>query len=112
MKRAVGNAKREPLNYLLGALHGMLQAKRLGFKDREHALDDPRGRSIEGVEYWEYGPLARVGLITQGKLRVDGAWVAGFYFNSALARVAAAFDRAVRQKATEKGLDRSGPRSG
>jgi hypothetical protein len=103
MTRATGNEEREPLNYLLGALHGMLQAKRLQFKDRDHALDDVRGRSAEGIEYWEYGPLARVRLITQGKLRVDGAWVAGFYFNSALARVA---------KAAKKGLKRRGTRTG
>jgi hypothetical protein len=110
MKRAHGDKEREPLNYLLGALHGLLQAKRLGFKDRDHALDDARGRSPKGVEYWEYGPLARVRLMSEGKLRVDGAWVAGFYFNSSLARVAAAFDRAVRRKAIQKGLDVEDPR--
>src|SRR6266852_3463244 len=96
MKRARGDDERDPLDYLLGALHGLLQAKRLGFKDRDHALDDPRGRSPQGAEYWAYGPLARVRLMAEGKLRVDGAWVAGFYFNSAVARMAAVFDRAVR----------------
>lgn len=112
MKRASGNEEREPLNYVLGALHGLLQAKRLGFKNRDHALDDARGRSSRGVEYWDYGPLARVGFIIEGKLRVDGAWVAGFYFNSALARLAAAFDRVVRHKAAQRGLDRKRAGSG
>lgn len=105
MKRAHGDDERDPLDYLLGALHGLLQAKRWGFKDRAHALDDSRGRSAEGGEYWSYGPLVRVGHMTQGKLRVDGAWVAGFYFNSALVRMAAVFDRAVRRKAIQAGLD-------
>lgn len=108
MKRAHGVEEQAPLDYLLGALHGLHQATRLQYKDRDHALDDVRGRSPEGIEYWEYGPLTRVRLMTEGKLRVDGAWVAGFYFNSALARMAAVFDRVVRLKATQKGLIKTG----
>jgi len=110
MKSAHGDDERDPLDYLLGALHGLLQAKRLGFKDRDHALDGERGRSAQGVEYWKYGPLVRVEHMTQGKLRVDGAWAAGFYFNSAVVRMAAVFDRAVRRKAIQAGLDVGDPR--
>src|SRR5262249_21421573 len=58
----------------------------------------------QGVEYWDYGPLVRVGLIAKAKLRVDGAWAAGFYFDSALARMAAVFDRVVKRTARRKGL--------
>ena len=50
--------------------------------------------------------------MSEGKLRVKGAWVAGFYFNSALARMAAVFDRVVRRKAAQRGLDRRRPGSG
>jgi hypothetical protein len=114
MQRARGDEARAPLDYLLGALHALLQAKRHRFKDRQHALDDERGRSHEGVEYWEYGPMVRVRLIADGKLRIDGGWVAGFYFNSALARLASVFDRAVRWRAIQLGLDKDPrpPRSG
>ncbi len=108
MKPARGESERDPLDYLLGALHGLFQAKRLGFKDRDHALDDARGRSPQGVPYWKYAALTRVRFMAEGRLRVDGAWVAGFYFNSALVRLAAVFDRTVRLKATRKGLDRRG----
>jgi len=43
--------------------------------------------------------------MSEGKLRVDGKWLAGFYFNSALARLAAAFDRTVRFKAAGRGIE-------
>ncbi len=104
MQRAQDKADRDPLDYLLGALHGLLQAKRLKFRDRDHSLADARGRAADGTEYWQYGPLVRVGFMREGKLRVDGAWAAGFYFNSALARMAAVLDRAVRRKAIQRGL--------
>lgn len=97
---------RDPLDYLLGALHALFLAKRFGFKDRPHALHGRAGASTEGVEYWQYAALKRVRLMRDGKLRIDGAWAAGFYFNSALARVAAVFDRVIRRKARERGLDR------
>jgi hypothetical protein len=104
MKSARSREERAPLDSLLGALHGLIQARRLGFKDRSHSLDDPRGRSPQGVEYWDYGPLVRVGLMAKGQLRVEGAWAAGFYFDSALARMAAVFDRVVKRTARRKGL--------
>jgi hypothetical protein len=106
MKRAKVDDERDPLDYLLGALHGLIHAKRLGFKDRDHPLDDVRGHSAEGIDYWQHAPMKRVRLMAEGKLRIDGAWAAGFYFNSALARIAAVFDRAVRRRAIQKGLDR------
>lgn len=112
MKRAHTRDERAPLDSLLGALHGLIQAKRLGFKDRSHSLDDPRGRSPQGIEYWDYGPLVRVAFMVKGELRLDGAWTAGFYFDSALARLAAVFDRAVRRKAAQRGLDRKHAGSG
>jgi hypothetical protein len=110
MKHAHTREDRAPLDSLLGALHGLIQARRLGFKDRSHSLDDPRGRSPQGVEYWNYGPLVRVGLMAKGKLRVEGAWAAGFYFDSALARMAGTFDRVVKRTARRKSLLPQGSR--
>lgn len=77
--------ERSPLDYLLGALHALFRARQLGFKDRPGRLDD---------EYWR-GPSTRVLYMQAGDVRTDGAWLAGFYFNAALARIAAAFDRLV-----------------
>lgn len=111
MQSAQKDEVRDPLDYLLGALHALFQAKRLGFKDRHHPLHDADGHSPEGRPYWEYGPLTRVQLMKQGQIRVDGAWTAGFYFNSALARMAGAFDRTVRFHAARKGVDRPQPGS-
>ena len=56
------------------------------FDDRPQGLDN---------DYWKEGPLTRVGYMQDGYVRTDGKWLAGFYFNAALARMAAAFDRVV-----------------
>ena len=77
--------ERAPLDYLLGALHALFRSRQLGFVERPVPLDD---------EYWN-GPLTRVRYMQDGDVRTDGSWLAGFYFNAALARIAAAFDRLV-----------------
>jgi hypothetical protein len=76
---------RDPLDYLLGALHALFRAQQLGFIDRRGPLD---------ATYWT-GPLTRVRYMEAGEIRTDGKWLAGFYFNAALARIAAAFERIV-----------------
>ena len=111
IEKAQAEEVRDPLDYLLGALHALFQAKRLRFKDRNHPLHGKSGDSPEGIEYWQYAALKRVRRMSQGKLRVDGAWTAGFYFNSALTRIAAVFDRVVRRKARQRRLDQPPPGS-
>jgi hypothetical protein len=76
---------RDPLDYLLGALHALFRARQLEFVDRNAPLD---------AAYWN-GPLTRVRYMQAGDIRTDGKWLAGFYFNAALARIAAALDRIV-----------------
>ncbi len=75
----------DPLDYLLGALHALFRAMQLEFADRSAPLD---------AAYWN-GPLTRVRYMQAGDIRTDGKWLAGFYFNAALARIAAALDRIV-----------------
>jgi hypothetical protein len=93
MESASTAEERDPLDYLLGALHSLFRATQLGYQHRGFPL---------GNKYWAEGPMPRVRLMTEGKIRVEGKWLAGFYFNSALARIAAAFERAVRHKAKRK----------
>jgi len=40
MKAAQRPSERDPLDYLLGALQGLMHAKRLGYQHRPQALDD------------------------------------------------------------------------
>jgi hypothetical protein len=83
MEAAQRDEVRDPLDYLLGALHALFRAHQLGFIDRQGPFD---------ATYWT-GPMTRVRYMETGEIRTDGKWLAGFYFNAALARIAAALDR-------------------
>lgn len=85
LEAAQTEEERAPLDYLLGALHALFRARQLEFVDRSGPLD---------ATYWN-GPLTRVRYMQAGDIRTDGKWLAGFYFNAALARIAAALDRIV-----------------
>ncbi len=85
MEAAQGDELRDSLDYLLGALHALFRAHQLEFVDRSGPLN---------ATYWT-GPLTRVRYMEAGEIRTDGKWLAGFYFNDALARIAAALDRMV-----------------
>ena len=72
----------DTLDYLVGALFGLSRAHELGFRDRP------------GAHYWVYRPyLANYALEVPRNGSVHQLWTAGFYFNSAIQRIAAAFDR-------------------
>jgi hypothetical protein len=72
----------DTLDYILGALYGLVHAHRLGFKDR----------STQYVPV--YRPyLANYALqVSKGGI-LNSLWNAGFHFNSGIQRLAAAFDR-------------------
>jgi hypothetical protein len=72
-------------DYILGALYGLAQAHRIGFKDRS--------RGFVSV----YRPhLANYALEVAGDGSIDSLWLGGFFFNSAIQRLASAFDRIPR----------------
>lgn len=72
----------DTLDYVLGALYGLVQAHKLGFRDR----------STQYVSV--YRPhLANYARQVSGGSLLDSVWTAGFYFNSGIQRLAAAFDR-------------------
>jgi len=91
----------DTLDYVLGALYGIVQAHKLGFKDR----------------LTQYVPVYRPHLanyaleVSKGR-PLDPVWNAGFHFNSGIQRLAAAFDRVpqllgARMKKTIRGKTRS-----
>lgn len=61
----------------------MLQAKQHGFADRTRPI------RIAAVQ-------KRAQMIAAGKVRIDGKWIAGFYFNNALFRTAAIYHRVLK----------------
>jgi hypothetical protein len=72
------------LDDLLGAIYALIFARKLGFTDR---TDRPTER----------GPVAkRAEQLATGTVRVDGKWMAGFHFNSALFRIAAVSHRVLQ----------------
>jgi hypothetical protein len=71
------------LDDLLGAVYALIQAKQFGFANRSAPID------ITAVE-------KRAKSIARGKVRTDGKWVAGFYFNNALFRTAAVLHRILK----------------
>lgn len=73
------------LDEFLGALYGLIFARVQGFVDR------PPGTLIELPVLQR-----RSGQIASGKIRVDGKWMAGFHFNSALLRLAAVYHRGLK----------------
>jgi hypothetical protein len=72
------------LDDFLGAVYALIQAKHYKFADRAD-------RSID------IKPVAlRAAQIAKGRVRTDGQWVAGFYFNNALFRTAAVYHRILK----------------
>ena len=78
------------LDDFLGAVYALIQAKHHKFADRA-------GRPIE------IKPVAlRAGQIAKGRVRTNGQWIAGFYFNNALFRTAAVYHRILKIVVGEK----------
>lgn len=73
------------LDDFLGAIYALILAKHLDFADR------PTGTLPEGDKV-----LIRAGDVADGHVRLDGKWMAGFHFNSALLRLSATYHRTLR----------------
>jgi len=86
-------SKRQPreslqscLDDLLGAVYSLMYAKHYKFVSRPQALDQ---KDIGNV-------LIRARKMAASKLRTEGKWTAGFYFNNALFRTSAVYHRALK----------------
>ncbi|HZT34629.1 MAG TPA: hypothetical protein VFA15_01825, partial [Nitrososphaera sp.] len=83
----------DTLDYLLGALYGLRRAYELDFRDRsaDHHKNYRDNLAVYCLEIPQRG-------------QVNPLWTAGFYFNSAIQRLASAFDRITQmfgEKATK-----------
>lgn len=76
------NAVTDVLDYVVGALYGLSRAVETGFVDRS---------SNWHSTYRPHLPQY-VGRIVKNE-KLNEKWLAGFYFNSAIQRIAASFDR-------------------
>ncbi len=75
------------LGILLGSLYGLARAVQLGYEDRTgRALSLQYSKELRGL-------LAD---LEKGNLPSEGQWLAGFYFNSALHRLAALYHRSLK----------------
>ena len=69
----------------LGALYALVLARTLGFDDRTGGKKPERDKV-----------QTRALDVSNGRIRLDGKWMAGFHFNSALLRLSAVYHRALR----------------
>lgn len=76
---------RHALDDFLGAVYALALAKCLDFTDR------PPGTSPEPDKV-----QIRAEQVANGRLRLDGQWMASFHFNSALLRISAVYHRVLR----------------
>ncbi len=72
------------LDDFLGAVYALIQA-------RHHKFTDRAGRPIDIKPVTQ-----RAVQIAKGKVRTNGQWIAGFYFNNALFRTAAVYHRILK----------------
>jgi len=77
------------LDDFLGAVYALIQAKQHAFADRVGPIE------ISAVQ-------KRAQKIAIGQVRIDGKWIAGFYFNNALFRTAAIYHRVLKIVVGEK----------
>ena len=82
------------LDDLLGAVYALVFAHRGGFKERRNQKQELKP------------PRTRARQLEQGRVRIDGVWMAGFHFNSALYRIAAVYHRALKLVASNKALQK------
>jgi hypothetical protein len=85
-KPPVGQSLQACLDDLLGAVYSLMYAKHYKFVSRPQVL----GQGDIG------NVLVRARKMAVSKLRTEGKWTAGFYFNNALFRTAAVYHRALK----------------
>ncbi len=72
------------LDDLLGVVYALIFARQQGFVNRSSIPIE-----VDKV-------VVRAQDVAKGRVRVDGKWMAGFHFNSAIYRLAAVYDRVLR----------------
>ena len=75
---------RDTLDLFLGALYALALAKLGGFVDRTKGSTQVTAITTRAAD------------VAAGRIRLDGKWMAGFHFNSALFRIAAVYHRLLK----------------
>jgi hypothetical protein len=83
------------LDDLLGAVYSLIYARHHGYAERNHSLgvEDIRNVRVRATD------------ICASKVRTEGKWTAGYYFNSALFRIAAVYHRVLKTVAGKENED-------
>ena len=84
------------LDFTAGAIFCLMKAKRLGFKDRPGPLHAKYQASV--TQY--------ITEMSEGRFPQNRLWIAGWHFNSALVRIAAAYERAMKSFSGRKNGNR------
>jgi len=73
--------------FTLGALYGLIKAEKLGYAHRT-------GPSLSTGYEAELNDISKI--FSEGNVVDNGQWVSGFYFNSALQRIAGGYHRGLK----------------
>jgi len=91
-----------PLNFAVGAVFALLKAESLGYTSQDEV-----GR---GLRIWEQAKQLCQQIAGEGEaaLPTKGDWLAGYFFNDGIIRIAVAFEHLVRQETNLYGHERFG----
>jgi hypothetical protein len=84
-----------PLNFAVGAVFALLKAEALGYKSQDEV-----GR---GLRIWEQAKQLCQQIAGEALLPTEGDWLAGYFFNDGVVRIAVAFEHLVRQETNRHG---------
>lgn len=90
MLTASSGQQSTPLNFAVGAVLALLKAEALGYKSEEEV-----GR---GLRIWEQAKQLCQQIAGEATLPTEGEWLAGYFFNDGIIRIAVAFEHLVRQE--------------
>ena len=74
------------LDDLLGAVYSLIYARNHGYDERKQALGEQDMQAVR----------TRAKDMSDGKVRTDGKWTAGFYFNNSQFRISAVYHRILK----------------
>lgn len=87
---ASSNQQTTPLNFAVGAVFALLKAEALNYESQS---ESGRGRRM-----LEQAKQVCQEMASEAPLPVKGDWLAGYFFNDGIVRIAVAFEHLVRQR--------------
>ena len=89
---ALSDQQSTPLNFGFGAIFALQKAEMLGYKS---GSEPGRGRRI-----WKQAKQLCRDMAVEAPLPSDGEWLAGYFFNDGIIRIAFGFEQLVRMETT------------